>query len=74
MEKQHSWDELIMDNIQVLPDRDKEEVFNFIEYLKIKENQSFIDYVNRRSEQAVEDRRRGSKFSSLNELQSEYGS
>ena len=74
MEKQHSWDELIMDNIQVLPDRDKQEVLNFIEYLKIKESQSFIDYVNRRSEQVVEDRRRGAKFSSLNELQSEYGS
>lgn len=74
MEKQHSWDELIMDNIQVLPDRDKKEVLNFIEYLKIKEDQSFIDYVNRRSEKAVEDRRRGTKFSSLNELQSEYGS
>jgi hypothetical protein len=74
MEKQHNWDELIMDNIQVLPDRDKKEVLNFIEYLKIKEDQSFIDYVNRRSEKAVEDRRGGSKFSSLNELQSEYGS
>ncbi len=74
MEKQHNWDELIMDNIQVLPDRDKKEVLNFIEYLKIKEDQSFIDYVNRRTEKAVEDREKGTKFSSLGELQNEYGS
>lgn len=72
MEKQHDLNQLIMENIQVLPKKQKEEVLNFIEYLRIKEDHSFIDYVNKRTKQAVEDRRKGLKFTSLNELQDDY--
>ena len=72
MEKEHNLNQLIMENIQVLPEKKKEEVLNFIEYLKIKEEQSFIDYVNKRTERALDDRRKGVKFTSLNELQDDY--
>ena len=72
MQQQHKLNQLIMENIQVLPEKKKEEVLNFIEYLKIKEEQSFIDYVNKRTERAVEDRRKGVRFTSLNELQDDY--
>ena len=74
MENRHNLDKIIMDNILVLPDQDKKELLNYIKYLKVKEDQSFIDYVNRQTEKVAEDRRKGEKFTSLGELQDEYGS
>jgi hypothetical protein len=45
---------------------------NFIEFLRIKEDNTFIDYVNRRTEEAIEAKKRGKRFSSLEELQKDY--
>ncbi len=64
--------DLILKNIQELPDRDKREVLNFIEYLKIKEDRTFIEYINRRTEQAIAAKKRGERFISLEELQKDY--
>jgi len=64
--------ELILQNIEELPDKDKREVLNFIEYLKIKEEQAFIEYVNERTRQALAAKRRGKQFTSLEALQRHY--
>ncbi len=65
-------DDLILQNIEELPDKDKREVLNFIEYLRIKEDQAFIKYVNERTKQALAAKRRGKKFTPLEELQRDY--
>ena len=64
--------ELILKNIQELPEREKKEVLNFIEYLRIKEDHSFIEYVNDRTREAIEAKRCGKGFISLEELQRDY--
>ena len=43
--------ELILKNIQELSEKEKKEILSFIEYLKIKEDQSFIEYVNKRTKE-----------------------
>jgi hypothetical protein len=62
--------ELILDNIQELSEKEKKEILSFIEYLKIKEDHSFIEYVNKRTQ--VEAKRRGEEFTSLEDLQRDY--
>ncbi|MBW1791004.1 MAG: DUF2281 domain-containing protein [Deltaproteobacteria bacterium] len=64
--------EVILQNIEELPDKKKREVLNFIEYLKIREDQAFIEYVNERTKQAVAAKRHGKQFKSLETLQSDY--
>ena len=64
--------ELIIKDIKELSDREKQEVLNFIELLRIKEDRSFIEYVNWRTQKAIEAKKRGEVFSSLEELQEEY--
>ena len=63
---------LILRSIQELEDRHKREILDFIEFLKIREDRSFIEYVNRRTEEAMDARKRGERFTSLQELQQEY--
>jgi hypothetical protein len=62
----------ILEQVKELPEKEKREVLNFIEYLKIREDRAFIDYVNKRTQEAVEARNRGERFTSLKELQQEY--
>ncbi len=62
----------ISDQVKNLPEKEKREVLNFIEYLKIREDRLFIDYVNARSNAVVNAKERGEHFSSLEELQQEY--
>jgi hypothetical protein len=64
--------ELILKNVQDLSEKEKREVLNYIEYLRIKEDQSFIQYVNERTKEAVKAKRRGEGFISLKKLQKEY--
>lgn len=64
--------DLISKSVQDLAEREKREVLNFIEYLKIKEDHSFIEYVNDRTKEATEAKRHGEKFVSLTELQRDY--
>lgn len=40
----------ILRQIKELPEKEKREVLNFIEYLKIREDRPFIDYVNTRTQ------------------------
>jgi hypothetical protein len=63
---------LILRSIQELEDKHKREILDFIEFLKIREDRSFIEYVNRRTEEAMDARKRGDQFTSLQELQQEY--
>lgn len=54
---------IFLKNIQELSEKEKKEVLNFIEYLRIKEDHSL---------ESVEARRRGDGFISLEELQRDY--
>jgi hypothetical protein len=62
----------IIMSVKTLPDRQKREVLRFIEYLRTTEDASFSDYVNQRTQQALEARKRGEHFTLLEELQQEY--
>ena len=64
--------ELILNNIQELSEKEKKEILSFIEYLKIKEDHSFIEYVNKRTQEAIEAKTRGEEFTSLEDLQRDY--
>ncbi len=68
----YSLKQKLIDDIQDLPEKKIKEVFDFVEYLKIKEDEWFIRYVNQRGRGASEDRKAGKKFISLAELQKEY--
>lgn len=72
MSKPSRMDSLILESMQDLPERDKREILAFIEFLKIKEDRSFIDYVDSRTREAIEARKLGERFTSLQELQKEY--
>lgn len=65
-------DELILERIKDLPEKDKKEILQFIEFIKVKEDRFFIEYVNKRTEEALEARKRGKHFTSLEALQKEY--
>ena len=64
--------DMILKSINELEEKDKREVLNFIEYLKIKEDRFFIEYVNNRTKEAMEAKQRGDRFVSLKELQRDY--
>jgi len=64
--------DIILQGINELGEKEKKEVFEFIQYLKIKEDHSFIEYVNNRTKEALQAKERGEKFTSLKELQREY--
>ena len=66
-------DKVIIEKLIELPTEDKKEVLNFIEFMQIKQDRSFIDYVNERSKKAIKDMEGGKKLFSLKELQAEYG-
>ena len=72
MAKASKLNDIIINSISELDEKEKKEVFDFIQYLKIKENRSFIEYVNHRTKEASEAKKRGEKFVSLKELQGEY--
>ena len=67
------FDQIIIEKLIHLPDNEKKEILNFIEYMQIKQDRSFIDYVNERSKKAISAIAAGEKFTSLKELQAEYG-
>jgi hypothetical protein len=63
---------LISQEIKQLSDQQLQEVLMFIEFINMREDKDFIDYVNRRTQQALDERQRGVKFHSLEELQQEF--
>ncbi len=66
-------DKIIIDKLLDLPSNDKNEVLNFIEFVRIRQDRSFIDYVNERSKKAGNAITAGERLTSLKELQAEYG-
>jgi len=48
------------------------ELLKFAEYLQLYEDSSFIEYINERTQQAVQEKKSGKHFTSLEELQREY--
>jgi len=54
-----------------LSEKDAREVLSFAEFLKLREERWFIDYVNERTKEALASRKAGKKFFSLEELQRE---
>lgn len=64
--------ERVVENLQDLSSKQVKEVLNFMEFLRIKENQEFIEYVNQRTKSAIEAKKKGQHFSTLEELQREY--
>jgi len=65
-------DELIVYGIRELSSRENEEVLNYIEFMKIKEKRDVIEYINMRAKEAIDSKKKGKGFSSLQELQKEY--
>ena len=63
----------LSDRLAELPERNLREVLHFVEFLRIREDREFIDYVNLRTQQTLSARERGEKFYTLRELQKEYG-
>ncbi len=64
-------DKLIKE-IKGLPDRKVGEVIDFVAYLKLKEDDWFISYVNQRGKLAKAQKKAGAKFTKLEELQKSY--
>ena len=61
-----------LDEVMSLPDDKLEVALEFVEFIKVREDPLFIDYVNMRTAEAVKDRKTGKKFYALKELQNEY--
>ena len=64
--------ERVYQEIEQLSDQQLREVLLFIEFLSIREDKEFIEYVNERTQQALNARKRGEKFYLLEELQREF--
>jgi len=64
--------EKLIEDIEDLPQNKMKEVIDFVSYLKLKEDEWFIDYVNRRGRLAKIERKAGKKFTKLEDLQREY--
>ncbi len=65
-------DEQVLEGLRDLDEDAKREVLDFIEFLRIREDPVFIQYVNQRTREALAARARGERFLSLEELQKEY--
>jgi hypothetical protein len=64
--------ELVSQEIKQLSNQQLKEVLIFIEFINIREDSDFIEYVNKKTQQAESARKKGIKFRSLEELQKEY--
>jgi hypothetical protein len=64
--------EKLIKEIEEMPAGTVREVANFVNYLSLKEDTWFIDFVNKRTRLAEADRKAGKKFTTLKELQKEY--
>ena len=64
--------EKLMRDLNGLSAEKVREVIDFVEYLKLKEDDWFIAYVNKRGTEAKTQKKAGKKFTDLYELQKEY--
>ncbi len=62
----------LIEDIEDLSDKKVKEVIDFVNYLKLKEDDWFIEFVNKRGAMAASDKKAGKRFSKLEELQKEY--
>ena len=62
----------LVEDIGTLPEKRVKEVIDFVEYLKLKEDDWFINFVNDRTKIAKVDKRAGKKFVKLEELLRKY--
>ncbi len=62
----------ILSDIEDLPEKKVKEVIDFISYLKFREDEWFIRFVNKRGARAKAEREAGRKFPKLKDLQKEY--
>ena len=63
----------LLESLDSLSEREFREALTFIEFLKLRQEQWFISYVNQRTEEALLAKKAGKKFSTLEELQRELG-
>ena len=64
--------EKLIEGIQGLPEQKVKEVVNFVNYLNLKEDEWFIEFVNKRTMLSVSDKKAGKKFTKLAELQKAF--
>lgn len=64
--------EKLLKDIEALPEKKVKEVIDFVEYLKLKEDSWFINFVNQRTSLAIAEKKAGKKFTKLEELQKKY--
>jgi len=64
--------EKVYQEIEQLSDQQLMEVLLFVEFLNMREDKDFVEYVNSRTLKAVNDRKKGAKFYGLEELQKEF--
>ncbi len=64
--------EKLIEDIEDLSEKKVKEVLDFVNYLKLKEDNWFIEFVNKRALLAKSERKAGRKFTKLEDLQKEY--
>ena len=64
--------ERLLEDIVTWPEKKVKEVLDFVEYLKLKEDDWFINFVNKRGRSAKSEKKAGERFIQLNELQKQY--
>jgi hypothetical protein len=64
--------ERLIEDIVTLPEKKVREVIDFVEYLKLKEDDWVITFVNKRGRSAKSEKKAGEKFIKLDDLQKEY--
>jgi hypothetical protein len=62
----------LIENIEDLPENKIKEVIDFVNFIKLKEDDWFIDFVNRRGALAEYERKADKKFIKIEELQEKY--
>ena len=62
----------VIEEIEDLPENKVKEVIDFISFLKLKEEDWFIDFVNKRGSLAQYEKKMGRKFIKMEELQENY--
>ncbi len=55
-----------------LPEKKVKEVLDFVGYLKLREDEWFIDFVNKRGALAMAEKKAGRKLARLEDLQKRY--
>jgi hypothetical protein len=62
----------LMEEISILPTNKIQNVILFVNFLKLQEDDWFVDFVNKRTLLAKKDKSKAKSFSTLESLQKEY--